>query len=60
MRDYLAVTCPKLILQDPDDEIIANLASLKNGIAMRLVLGKALFAWVPFFSPRFSLSLTVI
>mmetsp|Transcript_29154 Transcript_29154/g.64737 ORF Transcript_29154/g.64737 Transcript_29154/m.64737 type:complete len:940 (+) Transcript_29154:72-2891(+) len=37
--DYLACTCPKVILQDPDDEIIANLASLKNGVAMRIVLG---------------------
>ncbi|KAJ1428563.1 Alpha/Beta hydrolase protein, partial [Ochromonadaceae sp. CCMP2298] len=34
--DYLACTCPKVILQDPDDEIIANLASLKNGVAMRI------------------------
>eukprot|EP00598_Pedospumella_elongata_P005315 CAMPEP_0184979772 /NCGR_PEP_ID=MMETSP1098-20130426/9913_1 /TAXON_ID=89044 /ORGANISM="Spumella elongata, Strain CCAP 955/1" /LENGTH=960 /DNA_ID=CAMNT_0027503105 /DNA_START=470 /DNA_END=3352 /DNA_ORIENTATION=- len=39
VRDYLAATCPKIVLQDPDDEIIANLASLKNGIAMRLILG---------------------
>eukprot|EP00428_Durinskia_dybowskii_P077740 CAMPEP_0170356300 /NCGR_PEP_ID=MMETSP0117_2-20130122/1100_1 /TAXON_ID=400756 /ORGANISM="Durinskia baltica, Strain CSIRO CS-38" /LENGTH=996 /DNA_ID=CAMNT_0010610391 /DNA_START=441 /DNA_END=3431 /DNA_ORIENTATION=- len=38
-RDYLAAKCPKIILQDPDDEIIANLSSLKNGVAMRLVMG---------------------
>jgi len=47
MRDYLAATCPKIILQDPDDEIIANLASLKNGIAMRLVLGDLSWKMVP-------------
>lgn len=47
MRDYLAVTCPKIILQDPDDEIIANLASLKNGVALRLVLGDLSWRMVP-------------
>lgn len=38
----LSFNSPFLVLyvhQDPDDEIIANLASLKNGVAMRLVLG---------------------
>jgi hypothetical protein len=29
----------RALLQDPDDEIINNLASLKNGVAMRVVLG---------------------
>ena len=31
---YLFIIC-----KDPDDEIIANLSSLKNGVAMRLVMG---------------------
>eukprot|EP01034_Spumella_vulgaris_P034452 gene34452-42490_t len=38
VSDYLACSCPKLILQDPDDEIIANVASLKNGIATHMLL----------------------
>ena len=37
-EDYLRVRCPKLILQDPNDEVIAQPASLKSGISCRLLL----------------------
>ncbi len=37
--DYLSAACPKVVLQDPDDEIIAHVASLKSGLATHVVLG---------------------
>ncbi|TMW65694.1 hypothetical protein Poli38472_008336 [Pythium oligandrum] len=37
--NYLATQCPKLICSDPDDEIIADAASLKSGVALRVELG---------------------
>lgn len=38
--DYLACTCPKLILQDPHDEIIADPSSLRCGVASLVLLGQ--------------------
>ncbi len=43
VSDYLAARCPKLVLQDPNDEIIANVASLKNGVATHLALGDSVW-----------------
>jgi len=37
--NFLNVRCPKLICQDDGDKIIANSASLKTGVALRLELG---------------------
>ena len=36
VADYLASPCPKVLLQDPADEIIAHCASLKAGVATQV------------------------
>jgi hypothetical protein len=42
-HDFLHVRCPKVVLQDPADEIIANASSLKNGVATHRVLGDSVW-----------------
>jgi hypothetical protein len=44
VSDYLSCSCPKIVLQDPNDEIIANAASLKNGVSTHLILGDNLWS----------------
>ena len=44
--DYLQCKCPyKLLLQDPNDEVIHHQSSLKNGIASYVLLGEN--KWLP-------------
>eukprot|EP01038_Epipyxis_sp_PR26KG_P013207 gene13207-17699_t len=38
VNDFLKVDCSKIIIQDPDDEIIAYASSLKNGISSYCML----------------------
>jgi hypothetical protein len=47
VSDFLSCSCPKVVLQDPADEIIADEASLKNGVATYLVLGDTLWPLRP-------------
>eukprot|EP00602_Paraphysomonas_sp_CaronLab_P001552 CAMPEP_0185031342 /NCGR_PEP_ID=MMETSP1103-20130426/18760_1 /TAXON_ID=36769 /ORGANISM="Paraphysomonas bandaiensis, Strain Caron Lab Isolate" /LENGTH=795 /DNA_ID=CAMNT_0027566839 /DNA_START=592 /DNA_END=2979 /DNA_ORIENTATION=+ len=39
LDNYLHASCPKIVIQDPDDEIIYHASSLKVGIACRVLLG---------------------
>ena len=39
VSDYVTAKCFKMVSSDPHDSIIPELASLKNGVAHRLVLG---------------------
>ena len=49
--DYLQCTCPfKLLLQDPNDEVIHHQSSLKNGIASYLLMGEN--KWLPSSMPH--------
>ncbi len=38
VRNYLDANCPKIMCCDPDDEIIADVSSLKAGIALKVEL----------------------
>ena len=40
VQKYISTSCPKIILQDPEDKMIANMASLKSGVANRLMAPK--------------------
>jgi hypothetical protein len=50
VTDYINSKCHKIVLQDPNDEVIAHCASLKNGIATRLILNDSL--WLPITTPK--------
>ena len=36
VQKYISTSCPKILLQDPEDKMIANMASLKSGVAKEL------------------------
>ena len=38
VTDFLAAKCPRLVLQDPNDEIISHCSSLKCGVAVNVLL----------------------
>ena len=43
VSDFMASKCPRIVLQDPSDEIISHCSSLKCGIASAVVLKD--FSW---------------
>ena len=40
VQKYISTSCPKILLQDPEDKMIANMASLKSGVAKSLLPSK--------------------
>eukprot|EP01033_Poteriospumella_lacustris_P006933 gene6933-4997_t len=53
--DFMFAECDKLVLQDPNDEIIADAASLRAGVASMLVYGHTSNS-VPAVTPRYAVA----
>ena len=48
--DYMAAGCPKVVLQDAEDEVISYPSSLREGVALRMVIGDS--TWLTVSMPR--------